>query len=74
LDNAVIESFHFVIKREWLNRFDILNLPHANALIFEYIDVFYNSQRIHGTLNYLSPIEFEKQYNLSNTVKLLLKA
>ena len=49
-DNAVIESFHSVIKREWLNRFDILNLPHANALIFEYIDVFYNSQRIHGTV------------------------
>ena len=73
-DNAVIESFHSIIKREWLNRFDILNLPHANALIFEYIDVFYNSQRIHGTLNYLSPIEFEKQYNLSNTAKLSLKA
>ncbi len=73
-DNAVIESFHSVIKREWLNRFDILNLPHANALIFEYIDVFYNSQRIHGTLNYLSPVEFEKQYNLSNTAKLSLKA
>lgn len=73
-DNAINESFHSVIKREWLNRFDILNLPHSNALIFEYINVFYNSQRIHGTFNYLSPVEFERQYNISNTAKLSLKA
>lgn len=61
-DNACIESFHAIIKREWLKRFDILNLPHAKALVFEYIEAFYNTTRIHGTLNYLTPNEFEKQY------------
>jgi len=73
-DNACIESFHAVIKREWLNRFDILNLPHAKALIFEYIETFYNTQRIHGTLNYLTPTAFEKQYDLSKTARLSIKA
>jgi len=73
-DNACIESFHAIIKREWLNRFDILNLSHAKALIFEYIEAFYNTQRVHGTLDYLTPTEFEKQYDLSETARLSLKA
>lgn len=73
-DNACIESFHAIIKREWLKRFDILNLPHAKALVFEYIEAFYNTQRIHGTLDYLTPHEFEKQFNkMSQTARLSLK-
>ncbi len=73
-DNACIESFHALIKREWLGRFDILNLPHAKALVFEYIEVFYNKKRIHGTIGYISPYEFERQHMLSETAKLSLKA
>lgn len=74
-DNACIESFHAIIKREWLKRFTILNLPHAKALVFEYIEAFYNTTRIHGTLNYLTPNEFEKQYErLSDTAKLSLRS
>lgn len=73
-DNACIESFHALIKREWLKRFDILNLPHAKALVFEYIEAFYNTQRIHGTLDYLTPLEFERQYQISETAKLSLKS
>lgn len=73
-DNAYIESFHALIKREWLKRFKILNLPHAMVLVFEYIETFYNTKKIHGTLNYLTPNEFEKQYALSKTAKLSLKA
>ncbi len=42
-DNACIESFHSLIKREWLNRFVIRNYDHARRLIFEYIDAFYNT-------------------------------
>lgn len=58
-DNACIESFHSLIKREWLNRFCIRDMAHARALIFEYIDAFYNTQRIHSHCEYLSPDEFE---------------
>ena len=38
-DNACIESFHSLIKREWLNRFNIKNYRHAYNLIFEYIEL-----------------------------------
>lgn len=37
-DNACIESFHSLIKREWLNRFNIINYKHAYRLVFEYIE------------------------------------
>ena len=45
-DNACIESFHSLIKREWLNRFIIRDYDHAYNLVFEYIDAFYNTRRI----------------------------
>ena len=61
-DNACIESFHALIKREWLNRFHIRNYEHAYRLIFEYIDTFYNTRRIHGYCRYLSPISYELEY------------
>ncbi|WP_330410847.1 IS3 family transposase [Lachnotalea glycerini] len=46
-DNACIESFHSLIKREWINRFKIVDYNHAYKLIFEYIETFYNTVRIH---------------------------
>ena len=61
-DNACIESFHSIIKREWLNRFKILNLEHAHTLVFEYIETFYNTVRIHSHCGYMSPDQFEKEY------------
>lgn len=61
-DNACIESFHALIKREWLNRFKIFNYSHAYKLIFQYIETFYNTVRIHSHCGYLSPSEFEKMY------------
>ena len=61
-DNACIESFHSLIKREWLNRFNIKNYRHAYNLIFEYIETFYNTVRIHSHCDYMSPDEFEKLY------------
>ena len=45
-DNACIESFHSLIKREWLNRFNIINFKHTYRLVFEYIETFYNTVRI----------------------------
>ena len=61
-DNACIESFHSIIKREWLNRFRILNIEHAHKLVFEYIEAFYNTVRIHSHCSYMSPDQFEKLY------------
>jgi len=40
-DNACIESFHALLKREWINRFKILDYNHAYRLVFEYIEAFY---------------------------------
>ena len=61
-DNAVIESFHALIKREWLNRFVIRHLSHAHELIFEYIETFYNTKRIHSHCMMNSPYDYEKKY------------
>ena len=61
-DNACIESFHALIKREWLNRFSIYNYSQAYRLVFEYIEAFYNTVRIHSHNDYMSPDEFEKLY------------
>ncbi len=61
-DNACIESFHALIKREWLNRFKIFNYNHAYRLVFQYIETFYNTVRIHSHCGYLSPDEYENLY------------
>ena len=61
-DNACIESFYSLIKREWLNRFHIINYKHAYRLVFEYIETFYNIVRIHSHCDYMSPNDFEKLF------------
>ena len=61
-DNACIESFHSLIKREWLNRFKIRDYDHAYRLVFEYLEAFYNTKRIHSHCNYMSPNEYEELY------------
>ena len=61
-DNACIESFHSLIKREWLNRFSIDSFDRAYTLVFEYIEAFYNTVRIHSHCDYMSPEQFERLY------------
>ena len=61
-DNACIESFHSLIKREWLSRFRIESFDRAYTLIFEYIEAFYNTVRIHSHCDYMSPEQFERLY------------
>ena len=61
-DNACIESFHALIKREWLNRFKIVDYSHAYKLVFEYVETFYNTVRIHSHCGYESPQNYEKQF------------
>ena len=61
-DNACIESFHLLIKREWLNRFKIRDYEHAYRLVFEYLEAFYNTKRIHSHCDYMSPNDYEELY------------
>ena len=70
--NACIESFHSIIKREWLNRFKIHDYKQAYRLIFEYLEAFYNTKRIHSHCNYMSPNEFERLYERTHTEAELL--
>jgi len=60
-DNAVIESFFHTLKTEhvYFERYETRD--QAKQSIFEYIEIFYNRQRCHSTLGYVSPMVFEKQ-------------
>lgn len=62
-DNACIESFHSLIKREWLKRKVLFDYEHVYDLCFEYIETFYNTVRIHSHCNYESPDEYERKWN-----------
>ena len=58
-DNAPMESFFHTLKTELVHHRDYLTRDDARRDIFEYIEVFYNRQRRHSTLGYLSPAQFE---------------
>jgi transposase InsO family protein len=61
-DNAVAESFFGTLKRELVYGHDFATRAEARAAIFEYVEVFYNGQRRHSALGYLSPVAFERQH------------
>ncbi len=58
-DNAVAESFFHTLKTELVYFESYQTRDEARKSIFEYIEIFYNRQRRHSTLNYLSPVNFE---------------
>jgi putative transposase len=58
-DNAPMESFFHSLKTELVHHRDYQTRDEARRDIFEYIEVFYNRQRRHSTLGYLSPAQFE---------------
>lgn len=64
-DNAVAESFFHTLKVEQTHDQNYKTRQQAKQDIFEYIEVFYNRQRRHSYLDYLSPVEFEKKANAS---------
>ena len=62
-DNAAMESFWSTLKSELVHRQSFATRAEAHAAIFEYVEVFYNRQRLHSALNYMSPVDFENQNN-----------
>jgi transposase InsO family protein len=59
-DNAVAESFFHTIKTGMINHRYYLTRKEAEHDIFEYIEVFYNRQRLHSINDYWSPVDYEE--------------
>ena len=58
-DNAVVESFFSTLKQELVYTTEFNTRAQARLALFEYIEAFYNRQRRHSTLGYVSPVQFE---------------
>ena len=58
-DNAVAESFFATLKKELVRSNVYRTRQHARDAIFQYIEVFYNRRRLHSTLGYMTPQQFE---------------
>lgn len=58
-DNAVAENFFSIIKKEYISKVKFTSRNQAKLGIFDYIEGWYNSQRIHSKIGYLSPNDFE---------------
>ena len=65
LDNAVAESFFQLLKRERIKRRIYSSREEARRDVFDYIEMFYNSRRRHGSSGRLSPIAYEKRYKVN---------
>lgn len=61
-DNAVAESFFHTLKTEHTNFCNYRIREEAKNSIFEYVEIFYNRQRLHSTIDYLSPEEYESRW------------
>lgn len=61
-DNAVAESFFAGIKKELVHKVRFKTRIEATAALFEWIEVFYNRERIHSTLAYVSPAQYEREF------------
>jgi putative transposase len=60
LDNAMAESFVSTLKVELVSRMEFPSRQAAKTAIFEYLETFYNTRRLHSSLGYRSPADFEE--------------
>jgi putative transposase len=60
-DNALMESFNGTLKTECVERESYQTRSQARRSIFEYLEAFYNRQRLHSSLGYVSPVVYEQQ-------------
>jgi len=61
-DNAIVETFFHSLKTEWVYFEKYGTREQATQSIFEYIEPFYNRTRLHSSLGYLAPMDYELQY------------
>jgi putative transposase len=64
-DNAVSESFFHTLKTELIHHQTFHSREEAKQAVFEYIEVFYNRERLHSANGYISPVDFEMQQNVA---------
>jgi len=62
-DNAAMESFWSTLKQELVYRHSFKTRSEARQAIFDFIETFYNRRRLHSSLEYLCPVDFERQTN-----------
>jgi putative transposase len=67
-DNAMAESFFATLQCELLARHTLRTYVEARTALFEYIEVFYNRQRQHSALGYLSPAAYEGRWTTQTLV------
>jgi transposase InsO family protein len=60
-DNAMMESFWSTLKAECFASYLPATYREARQMIFEYIETYYNRVRLHSSLGYLTPVDFENQ-------------
>jgi putative transposase len=65
-DNAMAESFFASLECELLDRHHFKTHAEAKTAVFEYIEGFYNPHRLHSSLGYLSPVNFERRHGAQN--------
>ncbi len=63
-DNAVMESFFHTLKTEFVHHEKFLTKQQAKDAIYEWIEVFYNRNRIHSAIDYKTPVAFEQEFML----------
>ncbi|MFC0213413.1 IS3 family transposase [Paenibacillus chartarius] len=66
-DNACIESFHSILKKELIYCKRFKTKQEAYKEVFQYIEFFYNRKRIHGSIGYMSPVQFSIQVSKRKT-------
>jgi len=61
-DNAPVESFFATLKTEEFNDINFVDLEHLKRQAAHYIENIYNRRRLHSTLGYTTPVDFENNY------------
>ena len=61
-DNSPMESFFGTLKSEWVYFQDYRTRAEARMDIFYYVEAFYNRRRLHSSIDYCSPEEYEQRY------------
>ncbi len=65
-DNAVAESFFASLKLELIDRRSWATRTQVRRAVFDYVEVFFNRQRLHSSLGYLTPAEYEARIHHHN--------